>query len=46
MEASDDILSKYLFIMELRIDTILYSKLGNENPDAGRVWPRFPTPAL
>jgi len=47
---------KYLLIMDLRCDAILYSKLGNENSDAdhikfhaGRIWPsgrRFPTPDL
>jgi len=26
---------KYLLIRELRFDVILYSKLGNENSDAG-----------
>jgi len=28
---------KYLLIMELRLDVILYSKLGNENSDAGHI---------
>jgi len=32
-----DLLSKYLLITELRFDAILYSKLGNENSDAGRI---------
>ena len=51
-----DILSKYLFVMELRFDAILYSKLRNENSNsgrskfhAGRIWPadrRLPTPGL
>jgi len=43
-------LSKYLLIMELCFDAMLYSNLGNENSQvaisdvhAGR---RFPTPAL
>jgi len=29
------ILNFYLFIMELRADVIVYSKLGNENSNAG-----------
>jgi len=37
IEASYDILSKYLLIMELRFDTLLESKLGNENSDAGHI---------
>ena len=41
---------KYLFIMELRFDVILYCKLGNENSEAGHIkclrGRRFPTPAL
>jgi len=47
---------KYLLIMELGFDAILYSKLGNGNSDAavsnvhaGRIWPpgrRFPAPVL
>jgi len=48
--ASLDLLSKYLLIIELRFDAILYSNLCNENPDgvisnvhAGR---RFPIPGL
>jgi len=28
------LLSKYLLIMELRFDTMLYSNLGNENSNA------------
>jgi len=28
---------KYLLIMELRFDVILYSKLGNQNSDAGHI---------
>jgi len=28
---------KYLLIMELRFDVILYSKLGSENSDAGHI---------
>jgi len=32
-----DLLSKYLLIMELRFDAILYSKLGNKNSDAGHI---------
>jgi len=32
-----DLLSKYLLIMELRFDTMLYSNLGNENSVAGRI---------
>jgi len=28
---------KYLLIMELRFDAILYSTLGNENFDAGNI---------
>jgi len=30
-----DLLSKYLLVMELRFDAMLYSKLGNENSDEG-----------
>ena len=48
--ASFELLSKYLLIMLLRLDKILYYDLGNESLDraisnvhAGR---RFPTPAL
>jgi len=37
MEASYDILSKYLLIVEIRFDALLYSKLGNENSDAGHI---------
>jgi len=32
-----DLLSKYLLIMELRSDAVLYSHLGNENSDAGHI---------
>jgi len=35
--------------MELRFDTMFYSNTGNENSDAGCIWPagrRFPTPAV
>jgi len=31
------LLSKYLLIMELRFDAMLYSNLGNENSDAGHI---------
>jgi len=37
MEASYYILPKYVVIMELRFTIILYSKLGNENSDAGHI---------
>jgi len=47
---------KYLLIMELRFDAILYSKLGTKNSDAGHIkcsrgshlaaGRRFPIPAL
>ena len=43
---------KFLLVMELRFDASLYSKLGNENSDAGHITVnvlagrRFPTPAL
>jgi len=34
---------KYLLIVELRLDAILYSKLDNKNSDAGHVkWSRGP----
>jgi len=33
MRDSLDIPSKYLLVSELRFDTILYFKLGNENSD-------------
>jgi len=34
---------KYLLIMELRFDAILYYKLGNENSDTGHIkCPRGP----
>ena len=54
IEASLDIVSKCLLIMELRFDEILRSMLGNENSDAGQfkcsLRPHlargFPTPAL
>jgi len=36
-EGSLDILSKYPLVMELRFDTILYSKLDNENSDPGHI---------
>jgi len=46
--------SQYLLIMELRLDAILYSKMDNENSDAGHVkcsrgphlarWPQVPHP--
>jgi len=55
MEASS-LLSEYLLIMELCFDTILYSKLGNGNSDAGHIncsrWlhlacrPQVPYPCL
>jgi len=32
-----DSLSKYLLIMELRFDAMLYSNLGNQNSDAGHI---------
>jgi len=32
-----DLLSKYLLIMELRSDAMLYFNLGNENFDAGHI---------
>ena len=32
-----DLLSEYLLIMELRLDAMLYSNLGNENSDAGHI---------
>jgi len=34
---SRDLLSKYLFITELRFDTMLYSNLGNKNSDTGHI---------
>jgi len=34
---SYDLLSKYLLIMELRSDAMLYSNLGNENSDADHI---------
>jgi len=41
---------KYLLIMQLRFDAILYSKLGNENFDAGHIkclrGPQVPHPCL
>jgi len=37
MMDSLDIQSKYLVVMELRFDTILYSTLGNENYDVGHI---------
>jgi len=34
-------LSKYLLVMELRFDAMLYSNVGNENSDAGHIkWSR------
>jgi len=43
-------LSKYLLIMEIRFDAILYSKLGNENSDTGHIkcsrGPQVPHPCL
>jgi len=46
------LLSKYLLIMDLRFDAMLYSNLGNENSDAGHIkcsrglhlahWPQTP----
>ena len=35
--ASFDLLSKYLLIMELRFEAMLYSKLGNVNSVAGHI---------
>ena len=32
-----DLLSKYLLIMDLRFDAMLYSNLGNENSDKGHI---------
>jgi len=32
-----NVLSKYLLIMELRFDAMLYSNTGNENSDAGQI---------
>jgi len=32
-----DFLSKYLLIMELRFDAMLYSNPSNENSDAGHI---------
>jgi len=32
-----NILSKYVLVMELRFDAMLYSDMGNENSDAGHV---------
>jgi len=58
MRKSDffELLSKYLLIMLLRFDAMMYSSFGNEhsaaghtNFRAGRIWPtdrRFPTPGL
>jgi len=51
---SNDLLPKYLLITKLRIDTMMYSNLGNKNYVAGHIkcscgphWARgFPTPAL
>jgi len=53
-----NLLSKYLLVMELRFDAMLYSNMGNENSDymgnensdAGHIkcsrGPQVPTPAL
>jgi len=51
-----DLLSKYLFIMELRFDAMLYSNLGNKTSDAGHIKcspgsnlalrPQVPTPVV
>jgi len=45
-----DLLSKYLLIMELHFDAMLYSNLGNGNSDAAMsnayTGGRFPTPDL
>jgi len=32
-----DLLCKYLLIVELRFDAMLYSSLGKENSDAGHI---------
>ena len=32
-----NLLSKHLLTMEFRFDAILYSNMGNENYDAGRI---------
>jgi len=40
---TSDLLIKYLLMMELRFDAMLYSNLSNENSDAGR---RSPTPVV
>jgi len=41
---------KYLLIMQLRFDAILYSKLGEENSDAGLIkcsrGPQVPHPCF
>jgi len=45
-ETSHDLLSAYLLIMGFYFDTMLLSALGDENSDAGQVWPscrRCPT---
>jgi len=34
---SSDLPSKYLLIMELRFEVMLYSNLGNENSDADNI---------
>jgi len=45
-----DLLSEYLFIMELRIGAMLYSNVGNETTDAGHIkcsrGPQVPHPVL
>jgi len=51
-----DLLFKYLLIMELRFEGMLYSNLGNENSDAGHIkcsrgphlsrWPQVPHPCF
>jgi len=52
MEIRDslDIISKYLLVMELRFEAIVYSKFGDEDSNAGHIkcsrGPQVPTPAL
>jgi len=46
---SYDLVSKYLLIMELRFDAILYSNLSNEHSHADHIqcsrWPKVPHPS-
>jgi len=46
---SYDLLSKYLLMMELHFDAILYCNSSNENSDADHIqcsrWPQVPHPS-